>query len=173
MKIRHALPALGALALVAAAALPALADPKGEHHWREWHEHGFGPGAMRMFETFDRNGDGKITQDEVRSFREERLKAYDANGDGVLDLAEYGRLWLDAMRERMVRRFQMHDRDGDGKITREEFVRPGEAMFWRLDRNGDGVITREEVMGPKGPRPEWRERGPRPGPRPWEDEDRE
>jgi len=160
MKIRHVLPALSALALAAAVALPALADPDEDHGWKEWRAHGFGPGIMRMFETFDRDGDGKITREEARSFREERLKAYDANGDGTLDLGEYERLWLDAMRERMVRRFQMHDRNGDGKITLEEFVQPGEAMFWRLDRNGDGVISREEVMGPKGPGPHG-DRGPR------------
>ncbi len=141
--------ALGVLALAAGlvgGTVPAGADSDEREY--------YGPRVMRFFETFDLDGDGRITREEARRFRNERFDRFDADGDGTLTLAEFERLWLDAMRRRMVRRFQMQDLDGDGRITREEFARPGEAMFWRLDRDGDGVITRDEVR-----RGRWMKRG--------------
>ena len=53
---------------------------------------------------------------------EDRLAEFDADNDGSLTLEEYQALWLDAMRERMVDRFQAHDDDGDAIVTVEEFV---------------------------------------------------
>ncbi len=129
----------------------ATADP--DHRGAEMHGPGMmgmgmamhGPGMMGLFETFDLNHDGKVTRKEAERFRRKRFEKFDANGDGRLDLSEYEKLWLEAMRTRMVRRFQAHDTDGDAKVTLEEFLRPTERMFWRLDRDGDGVITRAEI----------------------------
>lgn len=37
------------------------------------------------------------------------------------------------------------DLNQDGRVTREEFLKPGEEQFRRMDRNHDGVITSEEA----------------------------
>ena len=94
----------------------------------------------RMLDSFDTNEDGKLTQEEIDTFRSERLGQFDGDGDKSLTLQEYERLWLDGMRERMVDRFQDLDADGDGKVTTEEFQRPFAKVMRRADRNGDGVI---------------------------------
>ena len=115
---------------------------------------------IEALETFDADKDGSITQAEVDQMRADRLKAFDTDGDGMLSLAEYEALWLDAMRKRMVRRFQRHDSDGDGKITTEEFSERTKHMVLRRDRNEDGVLNMEDLKprGRRGKRDGRRER---------------
>jgi Ca2+-binding EF-hand superfamily protein len=127
----------GAVALGAAILAGAtLAD--GRHHGHGYH-------GARLFDSFDANGDGRLTQAEIVEVRQSRLEEFDADGDGSLTLEEYQALWLDAMRERMVDRFQAHDDDGDGLVTVEEFSEPFDRMVTRLDQNGDGELTMDEV----------------------------
>ena len=128
--------ALGA-ALFAGA---SVADGWGRHHG--WGRHG---GAVFLFEQFDANQDGRITQAEIDQVRQSRLAEFDQNGDGKLTLEEYQALWMAAMRERMVDRFQEHDDDGDGLVTIEEFAEPFDGVVVRFDRNGDGELTLDEV----------------------------
>ncbi len=104
-----------------------------------------GPRGMALLEQFDRSGDGQISQEDVVAVRGERFAAFDTDGDGVLALEEYERLWLDTMRPRMVRSFQRLDLDGDATVTTEEFQAPFDGMVARLDRDGDGLITEVEV----------------------------
>lgn len=99
---------------------------------------------MKMFESFDTNGDGALTQEEIDGFRSARLTAFDANGDSVLTLEEYRALWLDAMNERMVDAFQRFDADGDGQVTGEEFNAPFAKLVARADRNDDGKLDRSD-----------------------------
>ncbi len=110
----------------------------------------FGPGGPMhgMLEAYDSNGDGKLTQQEIDAARADQLRKFDADGDGGLNLDEYRALWLDAMRERMVDRFQAHDDDGDGKVTAEEFGERFSRMVRHMDRNGDGTLD----DGDRGPR---------------------
>jgi len=134
----------GALALGGAAfAGASLADGGwGRHHGQGY---GHGGGGERLFESFDANGDGRLTQAEVDQVRQARLAEFDSDGDGSLTLEEYQALWLDAMRERMVDQFQAHDDDGDGKVTVAEFDEPYSRIIVRLDANGDGEVTMEEL----------------------------
>ena len=155
MKIAIAAAAVAALGATAFAA--ALAHERGGGHqrWMQGHGaygmhgggdrgHGRHGGGRRMMEEYDTNEDGKLTQEEVDQARAGQLKKFDKDGDGMLSIGEYEALWLDAMRERMVDRFQEHDADGDGKVTQEEFGKRYAHMIKRMDRNGDGAYGEED-----------------------------
>ncbi len=104
--------------------------------------HGMMGGYGRVM-TFDTDGDGRVTQAEIDKFRGDRLAKFDTDGNGSLTLSEYQKLWLAAMREKMVDRFQDLDADGDAVVTTEEFKRPFVNLVRHMDRNGDGVLSRE------------------------------
>jgi Ca2+-binding EF-hand superfamily protein len=141
-KTKKLLLASGTLALGAALfAGASVADGWGRHH--DWGHHG--GGATRLFEQFDANQDGRLTQAEIDQVRQSRLGEFDQNRDGSLSLEEYQALWMDAMRESMVDRFQAHDDDGDGMVTAEEFSEPFDRIVSRLDQNGDGELTADEM----------------------------
>jgi hypothetical protein len=121
---------------------------------------GMGHAGM-MLDLLDADGDGRITREELESWRAERLRTYDEAGDGQLSLDEFAGLWAEITRPMMVRAFQMLDRDGDGQVTEAELARATDRMFSRLDRTGDGVIEEGDLERRRGPRHEGR--GPRGG----------
>ncbi len=100
---------------------------------------------MRMFVSFDGNGDGALTQAEIDEARAASLARFDTDGDGSLSLGEYEALWLDAAREHMVDRFQDLDSDGDAVVTKAEFSDPYSGMVKFMDRNGDGTLSRDDM----------------------------
>jgi Ca2+-binding EF-hand superfamily protein len=107
---------------------------------------------QEFLDTYDANGDGRVTQDEVDQWRADRLKKFDADGNGQLSLDEYQQLWLDAMHERMVRQFQSHDADGDGLVTTDEFGKRTAHMVMMRDRNDDDAISLDDLRRRHGPR---------------------
>jgi Ca2+-binding EF-hand superfamily protein len=111
----------------------------GGHHGRG-HQ-----GGAWLFENFDSNDDGRITQVEIDEVRQGQLEEFDADGDGSLSLEEYQALWLDVLRGRMVDRFQAHDDDGDGLITTAEFGERFDDIVSHLDDDGDGELTMDEL----------------------------
>ncbi|ADZ71423.1 EF-hand domain-containing protein [Polymorphum gilvum] len=152
--------AMAALAAsVAGIALTAQADERGG--WGGgpgWH--GFGAhhmvmgkmqrrGAERLFERFDVNGDGVVTQAEVDERVAARFAEADADSSGGVSLDEFKDHWIAQSRDRMVRGFQRLDRDGDGKVSRAEFDRISDRLFSRLDRDGNGEL--ERVRPGQGP----------------------
>ena len=150
---RRSLSALG-LGALAIAALGAFALPAAAQTPR-----GAGPGFMLDFDAIDADGDGRITLDEIRAYRQARAAALDADGDGFVTRDELLAFRLAEARTRIERQvdrvFAQLDLDGDGRLGAAELLagqatgaRRGpdlERMFARIDRNGDGAITREEI----------------------------
>ncbi|KAI4364306.1 hypothetical protein MLD38_020417 [Melastoma candidum] len=92
-----------------------------------------------IFQTFDRNGDGLITLEELelslcnlgipvpRTELVNTIRRIDGDGDGLVDLEEFGALyglltegWDTEAGDDMREAFNVFDRDGDGFITVEE-----------------------------------------------------
>ena len=92
--------------------------------------------------AMDENGDGVVTRSEWRATLAE-FRQRDTNRDGVLSGTEL-RADASANEERdPAARFQDLDANRNGVITRNEWPR-SETAFRAMDEDGDGVITRAE-----------------------------
>ncbi len=133
------------------------------------------PDPAGVFKRLDTNGDGKLTAEEVpagkREFFDRALRSGDADGDGVLNAAEFARAFSsgrDSDRERDSRSprrpgsssggrsapsaaefIKRLDKDGDGKVSSEELPQIYRARlgvkFEKFDKNKDGALNQEEV----------------------------
>lgn len=100
----------------------------------------------------DRNGDGLVSVIEAKATVSARLRAIDADGDGVLTREEYRAHREAARSERHAARFEAIDADGNGRITEAELdthlralaVRRGDRRFAVVDTDGDREISRQE-----------------------------
>ncbi|KAI4324310.1 hypothetical protein L6164_023861 [Bauhinia variegata] len=129
----------------------------------------------RVFQLFDRNGDGRITKKELSDSLEnlgifipdkeltQMIEKIDVNGDGCVDIDEFGELYQSIMDERdeeddMREAFNVFDQNGDGFITVEELravlaslgLKQGRAvedckkMIMKVDADGDGMVNYKE-----------------------------
>jgi Ca2+-binding EF-hand superfamily protein len=137
---------------------------------------GFGDPAQfvdRMLQN-DKNGDGKLTIDEVPEFMKPMLEGADANGDGAIDRNELATV-AENMQNRfrgpggvpggpggfrgaggfadrpfdanqMTGRLMQNDRNGDGRLTTDEVPPQAMGMLQGGDRNGDGAIDAAEMQ---------------------------
>jgi Ca2+-binding EF-hand superfamily protein len=85
-------------------------------------------GADHMQRLFDADDDGTVSPEELRTGLLDELKTYDADGNGMLSLAEFETLHAAHIREQTVDRFQAFDSDGDGQVTSEEFAAPADRI---------------------------------------------
>lgn len=120
---------------------------KGKRHGKRGyhgHHHGKrGGGEMfgAMFAKIDADGDGMVTQEEIDTYRAEKLTEFDTSGDGALSIEEFDELYRELTRSRMVRAFQRLDADGDGVITAEEMDAQFGNIVERMDRDGSGALS--------------------------------
>lgn len=125
----------------------------------------------RIFQMFDKNGDGRITKTELNDSLEnmgifipgnelsQLIDKVDFNGDGCVDIDEFGALYQTIIDERdeeedMKEAFNVFDRNGDGFITVDELnsvlaslgLKQGKGaedckkMIMRVDEDGDGRV---------------------------------
>ncbi|XP_021274942.1 uncharacterized CRM domain-containing protein At3g25440, chloroplastic isoform X2 [Herrania umbratica] len=137
---------------------------------------GMDPAELRrVFQMFDRNGDGKITKKELSDSLEnlgifipdkelsQMIEKIDVNGDGYVDIDEFGALYRSIMNERdeeedMKEAFNVFDQNGDGFITVEELrsvlaslglkqgrtIEDCKRMIKKVDVDGDGMVNFKE-----------------------------
>lgn len=147
MKRNAALTSLFAVAAMVGATLSTTVEAQSR---------GPGMGAMAGgfdFAAADADSDGKVTAEELQSWRAARAAALDADGDGRISADELVAAQMRAAEarataraERMIARF---DTDGDGLITAAELLAGGDrlaAMFDRIDRDEDGALTEEDLQ---------------------------
>ncbi len=118
-----------------------------------------GAGMQQMFEQFDTDNDGKITQAELDAAKAARFAEADTDGDGFLSAEEMA-AYTDKMRaEREARMreargqamFRNLDIDGDGKLSAEEAAARGPGMMiQRFDADKDGAVSLEEMQQARG-----------------------
>ncbi|XP_051131858.1 calmodulin-like protein 3 [Andrographis paniculata] len=133
---------------------------------------------QRVFAMFDRNGDGKISRKELSESLEslgihipekelgQMMKTIDTNGDGYVDIEEFGILYATVMEDDqngdeesdMLEAFNVFDQNRDGYITVEELrsvlsslgLKQGHSledckqMITRVDVDGDGRVNFDE-----------------------------
>jgi Ca2+-binding EF-hand superfamily protein len=92
--------------------------------------------------AFDTDGNSAVSPEEMRAGLAAQLTQNDADGNGVLSIAEFETLHSAAIRNLMVDRFQALDEDGDGQITSKEMAAPAarmEKMAMMGARGADGA----------------------------------
>lgn len=147
-----------------------------------------GPGREAMIKKFDKNGDGKLDQDEMKAAREAMGDRKPGAGAPGGKPGEGGRPSPEQMKE-LMKKF---DKNGDGKLddgekaaARESFMKmrggagapggkPGEgkpgdggpnreAMIKKFDKNGDGKLDDGEKAAAKEAFEKMRAAGGKPG----------
>lgn len=132
---------------------PKTAAPVADDRSKHQADHGASAGHRAAFiEDFDKDADGKVTRAEFDLGRAAKLKAMDANGNGLVDENEYLDHFAQDLEKRIsserkdqveqsVVRFKSIDTNNDGKMTWDEYWASGQKTFTHFAKSADGVVT--------------------------------
>ncbi|MFN3189702.1 MAG: dockerin type I domain-containing protein [Aureliella sp.] len=98
--------------------------------------------ADALFESFDENSDGSLTENEVPSFAWNHLidRGVDADGNQAISSDEID----GGLESYRMRRFNDVDTNGDGNLNADEVPRPIWNRLSAADTNDDGGVSFEE-----------------------------
>ncbi len=100
--------------------------------------------ASTSLKTLDKNGDGRITEDEVRPTGGRGPGGRGGGREGRGGGNEPGETAPPSVDE-MVANLMAFDKNGDGKLTRDEVPERMQGLFDRADADKDGVLTTDEI----------------------------
>ena len=105
-------------------------------------------GAEALLSALDRNGDGKLQQEEI-DLAVVVLRRMDRDSDGIVSSDEMvapprGGRPSEGGGQRRFQGFDSLDKDGDGKISKEEAPGRMKERFDQMDSNSDGVLDKAE-----------------------------
>lgn len=100
-----------------------------------------------LFNKFDGNEDGQITETEYMAFIDERFVKMDTDKNGTITKEDlYNSRFYTFLPELAEAVFRDSDTDGDGLITKDEMIKAEEIRFAQMDLNGDGLLTKKEFI---------------------------
>jgi Ca2+-binding EF-hand superfamily protein len=99
----------------------------------------------RIFKAMNAKKDGRLTLDEVRTFREGGRRSASREQRGGTMGSDTGRGGMGLGRANMRMLFVLMDTDGDGTISLQEFQAAHERIFKAMNAKKDGRLTLDEV----------------------------
>lgn len=110
-------------------------------HYSEAQMHGY------LFDKFDANKDGTITQTEYFDFIDERFEKMNPDGGETITKDElYETRFYTYLPELAEAVFRDSDTDGNGIITYPEMVAAEQTRFAQMDTDHDGRLTLSEFV---------------------------
>lgn len=110
------------------------------------------PNPEKLFGRFDKNGDGKLTKDEMPERAQHFFSKLDTNGDGAVtkeEMAEAAKRLADRRGKfkgpDVGKILERLDKNGDGKLTKDEVPEPAWKRIGKADTDGNGEVTKEEL----------------------------
>ena len=155
---------MGSLLVLGTGALAEDAPAPAEGGGHGWH----GGGHGGMWKQFDKDGDGKLSDQERADMKaawavrrearqKEMLAKFDKDGDGKLSVEEKAEAWKSGAGEIRKKRFAELDKNGDGKISTDEIVVKVEQMrgLWDGNEAFENKFTEEEKAAMKSISEKW------------------